>query len=501
MGGILAAICLMLSSIILSDPDSSIALFLALTVGFFILKRPIVGILVVLISTSTIISPMVLPKLNLFGADVQFTEIVILLTTLIIVLNHGIIASLRRIFSSRLLLLLMVFLALIVTSVIHSLSLYTDLEITTVIARSRTFFYYLLVFPVFLALRKEDDVRFLVNGLLVISGLVAVYFIYTAVFGQTYLHYLLRTGIRFEVHNVVAGDTSGGLLRNARIRDVPGMALIVSMFFISICLFIFLYSTRRYFRYGALTILMTIPILLSFTRTTWATTLFMFPLLWIITRKKSFRLTKLTAIMMGGFLVAFLALALHPKYSNIISLTVDRFKSFFVENVEAGTAVWRIVEMKAAMDEIHDNPWMGIGVAGEIVEKKVEYEGKDYLLVHNMGIHDAYLTMALKAGIPSLVVLLIIFFLTLGRAWKVFKVTESDYFKGVSLGLFIGLIRILLNAFSQPYFVEVPMVPCLAVLIALIESMRDITVRHVGKGIATGKDLVPLQSGQLEKYR
>lgn len=319
-------------------------------------------------------------------------------------------------------------------------------------------------------------------------------------FGWTPLHYYLRTGIVAGLKNVGAGASSAFRLREGRMQDVPGTALVVTMFFIVIGLFIYNYSSRKVFSYGFLSALFTIPILLTFTRTTWATTLFMFPVLWLLSRRKTFRLTKLTFFMGGGFLLVFLSLALYPKYADIIGFSVDRLRSFFVENVDTSTALWRIVEMKAALEVIVNDPLFGMGVAGEFVRKAVEYKGQEFLLINRFVVHNSFLTLPMKLGIPALLVFLYIYFRTIIGAFKVFRRSGNLLVKGIAAGLFIGLLRTFLNAFSQPYVVETAMIACLSISFALVEAMKRMPGRGAGEPRPAGSDLIVSPGSQPARY-
>ena len=491
IGALFALLCLALVPIILIDPDSSIALVLAMVVAFFIVKRPVVGILLVIVTTSTIISPSVLPVIRIFGADIEFTEILIILLTIVTFLKVGSAKAIKTLFSSPVTIPLFLFFALVVVSIFYSFSSYRNLETTEILARSRNLFYYLLFFPAVLTMGNEKDLRFLVKGLLVIAALVSLYFIYTAVFGITYLHVLFQTGVMpgAGITSVDTGSLSNRMLFNARISGIPGTSLIVTMFFVAVTLFIYHYSTGGAIWFGSLSALFAIPILLTFTRTTWATTLFIFPVLWLLIRKRRIRLTKLAFIMGGGFLAVFLAFSLHPKYSEIIGFTVDRFRSFFEENVETQTAVMRIVEMKAAMEEIEKNPMMGIGVAGMITNKTIKYHGREFVLMDSSS-HNAFVALALKMGIPAVVIFLAVYLFSLHGAGRVFRRSPEPYIKALSLGLFLGLLRSFLNAFSQPYFIEIHMIPCLAISFAIVEVLRQRSRREFErKVVAPGREL------------
>ncbi len=500
IGGIIVLSCLAFAMVTLAYPESAVGIVLAIVYVYLTARQPILGVLLAVASTSSIFKPSLLPMVTLGGADVMSPEVLIILALITAILRYGVNNSVRRILSSAMTLPLLIFFALVVVSIFHSITLYKDLELTEIISRSRTLFYYVLFFPVLLTIRDERDLRFLINGLLVITAIVSIYFIYTAMFGWTPLHYYLRTGIVAGLKNVGAGASSSFRLREGRMQDVPGTALVVTMFFIVIGLFIHGHSSRRVLSYGFLSALFTIPILLTFTRTTWATTLFMFPVLWLLIRRKTFRLTKLALIMGGGFLLVFLALALYPKYADIIGFSIDRLKSFFVENVDTSTALWRIVEMKAALEVVLDDPLFGMGVAGEFVRKAVEYEGQEFLLIHRYVVHNSFLTLSMKVGIPALVVFLYIYFSAIVGAFKVFRKSGNLLVKGIAIGVFIGLLRTFLNAFSQPYVVETAMIACLSISFALVEAMKGMPERGAAEPRPAGSDLTVAPGSQPVRY-
>lgn len=490
LGTIFSLLCLALAVVIVSDPDTAIVLMLIFAAGALIVIQPVTGLLLTLITTSTLFRSLVFPKLVVMGADFTLTDLLIMITTLCVVGKYGIRRSMRACRSSRLTIPHILFFGIIVVSIFFSISTYKEMTFTEVLSRSKIFFYYIIFFPALISLRRDRDIHLLVKGILVFSVIVSLYFIFTAIFGPTYLHYLLRTGVRYQIHSVDVGSLSDTLLYNARLRDIPGTSLVLTTFFIAIGLFVFHRATKGAIWYGFLSALLTIPILLTFTRMTWVTSLFAFCLLWFFVRKRTYRLLKLVFIVLGGFLLVFLALNFIPKYSELIGFTVDRFLSFFEENVEGGTAIWRIIEIKAAMDVLQGNPYMGMGVAGEFVQKAVEYKGQEYVMVHALGVHNSYFYMALKTGLVGLIIFLVIYLLSIGDALKSYRRTDNLFFKGLSVGLLFGLIRTMTDAVAHPQFLLESMIPCLAISFALIAATKQRIQDKLDEGISTGRQVV-----------
>jgi O-antigen ligase len=473
LGVFFSLVSLSISLVVLNDPDSATVVLLALIATLFVFRQPLLGILLVLVLTSTIFGYGVLPSLNVLGADIEFPEVLIILTFLATIAKYGSRNSYKRCISSKLTKPLIIFLVIVSISIAYSIFTYPELETTTVLARSRFLFTYVLFFPTLILLREEKDFKFFVHGLLVVAFFVAGFFIITAIFGVTSLHDALR--MKFDLETVNIGASSDAMLTGARFKDTPGISLIVSLMFIPICLFIYNHSGIKGLLYGALGSILTIPILLTFTRMTWVTILFALVILLLIVRKKLRPIAKLTFFTGCIFVIAFLALSFHPRYSRIISFSFDRLTSFFVENVETETAVWRLLESKVAIEIIGENPIAGLGIAGELESMKVDYGGKTYYLRGRYNIHNSYLLLALKLGIPALLVFLIIYFRVFKRGWQAFKISNNVFMKGLSLGLFISLLRILFNALSQNHFYSFTMVPCLAISFAIIEAIRMIS--------------------------
>jgi O-antigen ligase len=203
-------------------------------------------------------------------------------------------------------------------------------------------------------------------------------------------------------------------------------------------------------------------------------------------------------IVSGLFVLAFLALTFHPKYSTeLVGFTVERFRSLFEDNIATGTGVWRMVENKVSIDILQRSPLWGLGVAGEIVNETVEYGGREYVMVNKMSVHNSYFNLALKIGIPGLVVFLIIYMLSLFRTWKNFREADNVFLKALSIGLFLGLLGTLINAVAHPYFTEIRMIACLTVTFALIETIRRNIRQSNERMRSTGRDVV-LSRGPIQ---
>ncbi|MEM2144733.1 MAG: O-antigen ligase family protein [Candidatus Jordarchaeaceae archaeon] len=89
---------------------------------------------------------------------------------------------------------------------------------------------------------------------------------------------------------------------------------------------------------------------------------------------------------------------------------------------EDGNVVYRIDTNRKALKLIEEHPLLGIGIINyfNYYQKYLSYEGNKFLVIHN-----TYLQIGAEAGIPALIVFLLIIFLTIKRYWK----NEREFIK------------------------------------------------------------------------
>jgi len=451
---------------------SYVNVFILCLSAIVIYMKPESLLLFFLIATSTVTDPRFFPKLMVANVDLYFTDLLLLFSFAYMIYMYPV----KRI-SGRLKNPVSYALLLFVFSVIVAILVSTvggDIRtITKSIALGRPLFYYLLFIPVVVLIKDEKTLMSFINALIILSIIVSIYIMLTAIFGKMFFHEWFKAAIEKKSIMAVDTGTEGSVLRQGRLRDIPGIMYVVIVFPFILGMLIYNWKSRSLKIYYIGLFLGFIVIIVNFTRTIWVSFFIMAMVMWFLIKGKGYRYVKVGLASASFVVLIAIAFTLLPKYSDagIVSFIIKRFLSFFVENINTQTAVQRIVESKAALEAIQDNYLWGIGIANNLGMQKIIYEGNTYYLGSVMSVHNSYLNFVFKLGIFPLVFYLILSFLTLKRSYRLFKNTRLAYVKGLSVGIFLSYLRILINAFSQYYFWQIAAVPPIVLLFGLTEVL------------------------------
>jgi hypothetical protein len=438
-------------------------------------KRPEVLLILFLVATSTTTSYHHFPKITVSAIDLYFTDILLILAFSIMIVKSDLRSVWRRLRNPTTYALLL-FMAFVMISLVHTWVEQGTGEITKALAAGRPVFYYLLFIPAVVFLKDETKAMWFVKALIVLMILVSAYVLFTAIFGRTILHIWLKTAILRRSIRAVDVGSEGTVLRQGRLKDIPGIGLVVIVLPIVIGLLIYNWKGKSLTLYYVALFLGIIVIILNFTRTVWVTYMVMGFLMLFMVRSKSYRYVNIAFALVVFLIVSLMILMFSPRYSDIgiVSFAGKRLFSFFVENVNTSTAVQRIVESKAALDAVEGRWFWGIGM-GEVVDHaKIVQNDQTYYLNNIESTHNSYLNFVFQIGWPSLVTFLVLSFLVLRRSYLLFKNSQRTIVKGVSIGIFLSYLRVMINAVSQHYFWYMSTTIPLVVLFALAEVFIDL---------------------------
>jgi len=148
-----------------------------------------------------------------------------------------------------------------------------------------------------------------------------------------------------------------------------------------------------------------------------------------------------------------------------------------MENINTQTAIQRIVETEAALDEIQNNYLWGIGIAGALKNHRIVYKDRIYILGDITSLHNSYLNIIFKIGIFPFIVYMVMSIIFLRRSYRLFKKSGRSYVKGLSIGLFLSYLRVMINAVSQHYFWHISSITPIVLLFALNEILIELDRR------------------------
>jgi len=162
--------------------------------------------------------------------------------------------------------------------------------------------------------------------------------------------------------------------------------------------------------------------------------------------KKKLQMTK---VFSGIFIIAIIALfTLLGDYSDLFFTAITKRFQSSTEGKKDISIVARIVEYKEVFSHIKENPISGNGMAKKIFfQDPITQAGLTTATIHN-----GYLSLAYRTGIPMMLLYLYFFFSYLMKSfWLIFRL--SGFWKALSLAAFLSMLSIAIaNIMSQQFF-------------------------------------------------
>jgi O-antigen ligase len=426
-----------------------IILFLAFTVVFY---RPELLLLLFVVATSTVTSFRNLPRIQITTVDIYFTDLLFLFSLFLILYKYKFRAVVERL-KNPMTYSILLFVLSVVIAIFVSVGTGKGGSFTNEVHFGRPLLYYLLFIPVIAFIDDEEKLMRFVKVLIVLSIIVSIYILFTAVVGKSIIHYWLRAGIATKSLKTVNTGLDGMIIRKGRLTGIPGISFVVVILPLIIGLLIYNWKSKSVKLYYVALFLGIMVIIINFTRMVWVSYLFMVVIMWFMIRGKGFRYVKIT-IATSTFVI-------------IIAI----FLSFFVENISTPTAVQRIVETKAAMDVIEDNYLWGIGLSKSVDTSKIVYNDRVFFIDDLADLHNSYLNIVFKIGVFPLLVYIVMSIIFFRRCYRLFKNTRMSYVKGLSIGMFLSYFRIMINALSQHLFWNISAITPIVFIFALNEVL------------------------------
>jgi len=434
--------------------------------------RPDVLALLFLIATSTVTIYSHFPKIQIAEVDLFFTDLLLILAFGMLIFKYNVNGILKRI-KNPMTYSIIAFIILVMVSIGISVKDGGFSTLTESIATGRPLFYYLLYIPVVVFINDEKKLISFIKIMLILSIAVSIYVIFTAAVGKTIIHEWFKAAIVKK--SIVAVDTGEGgmVVRQGRLRDIPGISYIVITLPIIMGLLVYNWKSRSVKLYYAALLLGIIVILVNFTRTVWVSYMLIGVIMWFITKGKKHRFVRIGLASMTFIMIILISLMFIPKYSNarMVTFMSQRLLSFFVENVNTQTALQRIVESEAALDELEGNYLWGVGISSKLINHKIVYKGRMYVLGDTSSLHNSYLNIIYKIGLFPFIAFLAMSFIFLRRSYRLFKTSRRSYVKGLSVGLFLSYLRIMVNAITQHYFWHIASITPIVLIFALNEVL------------------------------
>jgi O-antigen ligase len=218
---------------------------------------------------------------------------------------------------------------------------------------------------------------------------------------------------------------------------------------------------------GALAFLVAIGLFVSVSRTIIVVEIIVLVLsVWWAGRHRRARGAVVTAALIG-FVLVFVSLVGRNSGVSFLDVAVSWFKKVIGPQARyAGTIVGRVMQYRAVLDTLLRSPVWGVGWGGRFIDPVVhEYAGARYAYV----VHNGYLQVAVKLGVPGLLAFLYWLHGGLADAHRVWAGTNG-WTRAVATGLLSGLVAYLLVSTLVAWGVGAAALAQLGIVLGLAES-------------------------------
>lgn len=482
---LIGALLVLMASVLLLPPNvetmSIILALIAIGIPFawLVWKQPVVALIVIVFLNASFFPSSALDiRLGFGGFD---------LVDLLVLGLVGMLA-LRKLVAGRLTIPwwpvsapLLLFLVIAVFSALYALLL-QRVSANYAFNELRPIIYYLAALATVWAVTRPAHMAVLVGVLFVIADLIVAIIIAQQFRGlrdpliESVMSGAGRTWLLWAVDGISSGFGS--------VRVVPaGHVLTYTMSIVAFCS-IFRPRQRLLQRafFGAQFLFINIGLLLTYTRAQWIASAVAVTLTLAVLMIDNRRLV--LSFMFVSVLTLLIALSVMGITSYGFDLTsspsplMARFLSIFSpdETLESSSLQDRVYENEEAVDAIVQNPLIGVGLGNS-------YRGASLLrpresvgdLRFTRFIHNAYLHVAVKMGLPALAVFMWFCVAFLVGGWRVYRKLADRFWKPVMLAMLFSFIGVMLWSNTQPNFMLTESSLFAGVMVGIVMACRELS--------------------------
>ncbi len=456
-----------------------VILGLGLPVVFLLWYRPEVGLLALIFLSGSFIPQSVVDLRLPIGGGLDLRDMALIgLFGLVFLqqLNRGTLKVLWWPVGGPLLL----FLILAVFSAFYAL-FFEHVESNWALGDLRILILYLTFFIALWAIKRPEQLRVLLIGLFIIADLTAMII---------YLQQFLGAGNPLLQAMMVSRDWRVYELTGA-VRVVPaGQVLMHFMWFVALGVLVL---GRPNWRLKTLCLIQVLFLggghLYTYMRAQWVALIIGLGLALIVLvprfKQRQARVAIIAgcaALVVAGVIVgAPLSQAFSSPFLAGIS---ERFGSILTpsDTSETQSLQWRSFEIEKALEAIRKQPLTGVGLgnryrplsahsseaSGSLTDGRVD-SGRVSRFTRY--VHNSYVSIAVKMGIPGLTVLLWFCAAALFRGFQVYRNMPDSGYKGVVLGILTGFAGLLVWCYFHAHLIKAESTATIGLMVALVGSI------------------------------
>jgi O-antigen ligase len=356
---------------------------------------------------------------------------------------------------------LIIFLGFATFSLLYAI-LYKKVEPNWAFSEYRALFFYAGFFVAAWAIEQRRQVVIVLAGLFILSDLTALIVIAQQFLGTQNRLLAAMTGGNWRVWQSDVDSTVAGTVRVIP----PGHVLMYTMMVIAFCLMVYARQERRLrmimvFQF----IFLNIALLLTYTRAEWLASALAIALIVAVLPRvdklKCARYGLITIVVLFScYGLAGASFAETINNSEFIRALTLRFSSILTPDETLGTdsLEWRIYENGTAIEAIARQPVLGVGLGNTY---------RDITLLQNNGadqglggsfrftryVHNSYLYIAVKLGIPGFLTLIWFCLVFLWHGWRAYSRLVDPQYKRLTLAILMSFVGLLTWAFSHSHLI------------------------------------------------
>jgi O-antigen ligase len=319
-------------------------------------------------------------------------------------------------------------------------------------------FLYWLIFPVIaLSLNSARRLNAFVVVLLLIAAYIAVGQFIQAIFGIE----VFFSG-RLEQAETLGKEYSGVM------RSVTGSILLLLLgLFISIALYLVRARNFLLFPFMALC---AAGLMFTYGRTLMAVSVIsLLVITFMLGAKRIYKLA-----ISSGIAIVIVISVLAVYKPDILFAVQDRLLSVQTELKSGDSLTYRLIENRTALPKVIDNPLIGIGLGHDYRQPMLAITPGNDADTQSRFIHNGYLYVALKLGIPALICYLLfitVYFVQARKTIRLLTDTRHRAFLAASTGL---MVMPLFTSLTRPEWMTASSTGVFAICFGLLVALRNL---------------------------
>ena len=449
---------------------SPLLVLATLTAPVFIyatLKRPEIALLGILIATSSIVFEEQLPLLSVGSISLHVPDL-LLLGSLGLIAIRWLVEPEFRIVRTPLDWPLLIFYGVTLLSTFIAI-LQSSVEVQLALRETRVLSYYLTFFIVTNLVRERRQLNFLLNGLFLLSTIVAA-----AMIGQ----FLLGDSVQLLPGGVASLVTEGLVFEDITRIFPPGWSIVLVSFVAIVCILIVEkfkpLGLLKFFQCGILGM----AILLTFLRSYWAVLIMVFFLLVYLFRGVERRRLIGWGLVVISSAAMFLLVVFsypHSRASRLLGASINRLGTLGNSGTFQGqddSLNWRMIENRYAFSTIASHPLIGLGMGARYRpwDSRLDFRGADGSVndLRNF-LHNGHLWILLQSGLLGYLSLMWLSLAFLIRGFRYWRSIVNNRMRGVVLGFTLVYLVVLIAAVVNSTFMQWYWTPVIGIIMGINE--------------------------------